>query len=86
LIADFERRILGDVSAELRADLGHVVGEKWGLVTGAGDGDVAETGVEKVRVDRRRISGRSEAESLYRVLPPLPERRLKRGRLIKEEI
>ena len=35
----------------MRAELGHVVGEECGLVAGAGDGDVAEAGVEQVRVD-----------------------------------
>ena len=33
------------------AEFRHVVGEERSLVAGAGDGDVAEAGVEQVRVD-----------------------------------
>ena len=50
-MVEFESRGLGDIRTELRAELGHVVGEEGGLVAGARDGDVTETRVEKVRVD-----------------------------------
>jgi hypothetical protein len=48
---DFERGSLRNICAELWAELAHVVGKERGLVAGAGDGDVAKTGVEQVRVD-----------------------------------
>ena len=48
---DFQCRGLGYIGAELRVELGHIVGEEGGLVAGAVDGDVAEAGVEQVRVD-----------------------------------
>jgi len=48
---DFERGSLRNIGAELWAELGEVVGKERGLVAGAGDGDVAEAGVEQVRVD-----------------------------------
>ena len=35
---------------------------------------------------RRRVSGRSAAESLDRFRPPLPQSRLKREHVTKEEI
>ena len=50
-MVEFESRGLGDIRTELRAQLGHVVGEEGGLVAGARDGDVTETGVEQVRMD-----------------------------------
>jgi hypothetical protein len=50
-LVEFESRGLGNIRTELRAELGHVVGEEGGLVAGARDGDVTETGVEQVRVD-----------------------------------
>jgi hypothetical protein len=37
----------------LRCEFCHVVGEERGLVAGAGDGDVAEAGVEQIWVDAR---------------------------------
>ena len=49
--ADFQSRGFRDIGAELRAKFGHVVGEERGLVTGAGNGDVPEPGVEQVRMD-----------------------------------
>ena len=48
---EFKCRGLGDIGAELRAEFGYVVGKERGFVAGAGDGNVAETGVEQVRVD-----------------------------------
>ena len=48
---DFQGGGLRDIGSELRAEFCHVVGEERGLVAGAGDGDVAEAGVEQVRVD-----------------------------------
>ena len=48
---DFQRRSLGDIRAELRIELSHVVGIKGGLVAGAGNRDVSEAGIEEVRVD-----------------------------------
>jgi hypothetical protein len=50
-MVEFESRGFGDIRTELRAELGHVVGEEGGLVAGARDGDVTETGVEQVRMD-----------------------------------
>ena len=40
-------------------ELVHVVGEERGFMAGAGDGDVAETGVEQVRVDAGTSCGMS---------------------------
>ena len=48
---DFQRGGLRDIGSELGAEFCHVVGEERGLVAGAGDGDVAEAGVEQVRVN-----------------------------------
>ena len=39
---DFQRGGLGDIGAELRVEFGDVVCIERGIVTGAGDGDVAE--------------------------------------------
>ena len=50
-LTDFERGSLRDIGVELRAELVYVIGEKRGLMAGAGDGDVAKAGVEQVRVD-----------------------------------
>src|ERR1035438_4383877 len=50
-LRDFQRRSLGDIGAELRAELGHVGCEERGLVAGARDGDPAKAGVEQVRVN-----------------------------------
>jgi hypothetical protein len=50
-LVEFESRSLGNIRTELRAEFGHVVGEEYGLVAGAGDGDIAKAGVEQVRVD-----------------------------------
>jgi len=36
-LRDFQRRSLGDIGAELRAEFGHVVGEERGIVASAGD-------------------------------------------------
>ncbi len=49
--ADFQGRSLRYVGSELGSELGHVVGVKCGLVAGAGNGDVAEAGIEQVGVD-----------------------------------
>ena len=48
---DFQGGGLRDIGSELGAEFCHVVGEERGLVAGAGDGDVAEAGVEQVWVD-----------------------------------
>ena len=48
---DFDRRRFRDVGAELRVELGDVVGEECGLMARARDGDIAETGVEQVWVN-----------------------------------
>ena len=48
---DLQGRGLRDIGSELRTQFRHVVGEERGLVAGAGDGDVAEAGVEQIRVD-----------------------------------
>ena len=48
---DVKSRGLRDIGVELWAELGEVVGKERGLVASAGDGDVAEAGVEQVRVD-----------------------------------
>jgi len=48
---DFQRGSLGNVGAGLRTELRHVVGEERGLVAGAGNGNVAEAGVEQVWVN-----------------------------------
>ena len=50
-LTHFQSRGLRHISSELWAKFCHVVGEERGLVAGAGDGDVAEAGVEQVRVD-----------------------------------
>ena len=50
-MTDFQGGCLGDIGSELWAEFCHVVGEERGLVAGAGDGDVAEAGVEQVWVD-----------------------------------
>lgn len=50
-MADFQRRGLRDIGTELRAEFVHVVGEKSGLMAGARNGNVAETGIEQVWVD-----------------------------------
>ena len=50
-MADFERRGLGDIGAELRAELDHVVRKNGGLMAGAGDRYVTKSGVEQVWVD-----------------------------------
>ena len=42
---------LGDIRAELRIELSHVVGKEGGLVAGAGNRDVSEAGIEEVRVN-----------------------------------
>ncbi len=49
-LARFQSRGLGHIGAEMRAELGYVVGEKRSLVAGAGDGDVAKARIEQVRV------------------------------------
>ena len=48
---DVKSRGLRDIGVELWAELGEVVGKERGLVASAGDGDVAEAGVEQVWVD-----------------------------------
>ena len=50
-MTDFEGGGFRDIGSKLRGEFCHVVGEERGLVTGSGDGDVAEAGVEQVRVD-----------------------------------
>ena len=45
-LIDFQGGGLRDIGSELGAESCHVVGEERGLVAGAGDGDVAEPGVE----------------------------------------
>jgi len=50
-LRDFQRGGLGDIGAELRAELGEVVGKERGFMAGAGDGYVTEAGVEQVRVN-----------------------------------
>jgi len=50
-LADSKRRGLGDIRAELRMELSHVVCKKGGLVAGAGNRDVSEAGVEEVRMN-----------------------------------
>ena len=50
-MTDFQSGGLRDIGSELRGEFCHVVGEKRGLVAGAGDRDVAEAGVEQVGVD-----------------------------------
>jgi len=52
-LIDFQGGGLRDIGSELRAEFRHVVGEERGLVAGAGDGDVGEARVERVRVDAR---------------------------------
>jgi len=51
ILSNLQCGSLGNVSAELRGELGEVVGEDSRLVAGARDGDVAKTGVDKVRVN-----------------------------------
>lgn len=48
---DFQRRNLGGIGAELCAELGHVIGKSGRFVAGAGNGDIAESQIERVRVD-----------------------------------
>ena len=49
--ADFEGRGFRDFRSELLAEFRRIVCEECGLVAGAGDGNVAEAGVEQVQVD-----------------------------------
>jgi hypothetical protein len=42
---------LRNISSEFGAEFCHVVGEERGLVAGAGDGNIAESRVEQIRVD-----------------------------------
>ena len=48
---DFQGGGLRDIGFELWAELCNVVGKERGLAAGAGDGNVAEAGVEQVWVD-----------------------------------
>ena len=50
-MTEFESGGLRDIDAELGAKFCHVVGKERGLEACARDGDVAEAGVEQVRVD-----------------------------------
>jgi len=50
-VVDLQSRSFRDIGAELRAEFAQVVGKERGFMAGAGDGDVAEAGVEQVRVD-----------------------------------
>lgn len=50
-LADFEGGSLRDIGSELRSEFSHVVGEECCLMAGAREGDVAETGVKKIRMD-----------------------------------
>jgi len=50
-LGDFPRRSLGEIGVELRAELGHVVGEERDLMAGAGDGEGAKSRIEQIRVD-----------------------------------
>ena len=52
-MTDFEGGGFRDIGSKLRTEFRHVVGEECRLVAGAGDGDVAEAGVEQIRVDAR---------------------------------
>ena len=52
-MTDFESRGLGNIGSELGAEFCHIVGEKRGLVAGAGDRDVGEARVKQVWVDAR---------------------------------
>ena len=48
---DLQGRGFADIGPELQTQFRHIVSEERGLVAGARDGDVAEAGVEQVRVD-----------------------------------
>jgi hypothetical protein len=50
-VIDFQGGGLRDIGFELWAELCNVVGKERGLAAGAGDGDVAEAGVEQVWMD-----------------------------------
>ena len=50
-MTDFQSGCLRDIGSEVGAEFCYVVCEEGGLVTGAGDRDVAEPGVEQVWVD-----------------------------------
>ena len=50
-MTDFEGGGFRDIGSKLRGEFCHVVGEERGLVAGSGDRDVAEAGVEQIRVD-----------------------------------
>jgi hypothetical protein len=50
-LTDFQGGGFRDIGSELGLDFCQVVGKECGLVAGAGDGDLAEAGVEQVRVD-----------------------------------
>ena len=50
-LANFQSRRLGHITAELRIELSDVISKKGGFAARAGDGYVAEAGVEQVRVN-----------------------------------
>ena len=58
---DLQGGSLRDIGPELRVELCDVVGEVRGFVAGAGDGDIAEAGVEQIGVD----AGVAMARSLH---------------------
>jgi hypothetical protein len=50
---DLQRRSFGDIRAELRIELNHVIGIEGGLTAGSGNRYVSKAGIEEVRVDAR---------------------------------
>jgi hypothetical protein len=52
MLIELERRSLRKISAQLRSEPGHVVCEERQLMTGTGDGDVCEAGVEQIGMNR----------------------------------
>src|ERR1700722_11815039 len=50
-VIDFQSGCLRDLGSQLEPEFCQVVGEERGLVASTRDGDVAEAGVEQVRVD-----------------------------------
>jgi len=52
MLIEFERRSLRKISAQLRSEPGNVVCEEHELMTGTGDGDVCEAGVEQIGMNR----------------------------------
>ena len=50
-LINFKGRCLRDIGAELRIQFIHIVSKDRGIVARAGNRDVAETGIEQVRVN-----------------------------------